>query len=282
MNLLANDRAASGEFGSGLAEFEPPVDFELEAKPIIISSKKSSKKNLQEDKKYPTANNFRHHHHSKVKYYGLDNEAIEEPPLDEMGTDTRPISRSIRHLGSPRRGDFPQSHRTYPVFEEADTSTLEVEFEADIEELPEDLPEDLAEDVAEDSSGECDFTIIFDDGGQQPWLHTGERILSTILHKLRECPKVYVRVLRTSWKESFEKFKVQNSLRNVWQYFFFKAQKKQNFIFLYSGNILDVPLEKNNWNFNRTTGDVNEIPLEISRFGKNPHLPPVIISPKGN
>lgn len=61
---------------------------------------------------------------------------------------------------------------------------------------------------------------------------------------------------------------------------FFKEQKKQNFIFLFSGNILDVPLENNDWNFNRTTGDENEISLEISRFGKNPHLPPVIISPK--
>ena len=211
MNLLANDRAASGEFGSGLAEFEPPVDFELEAKPIIISPNKSSlsKKNLLEDKKYPTTKNFRHHHHSKVKYYGLENEAIEEPQLEDIGTDTRPISRSIRHLGSPRRGDFPQTRRSYPVFEETDKSTLEVEFEADVEDLPEDvtedLTEDLADDEAEDSSGECDFTIIFDDGGQQPWLHTGERILSTILHKLRDYPKVYVRVLRTSWKESLTK-----------------------------------------------------------------------------
>lgn len=223
INLLANDRAASGEFGSGLAEFEPPVDFELEAKPIIISPHKSSlsKKNLLEDKKYPTTKNFRHHHHSKVKYYDLDNKAVKQPQLEDIGTDTRPISRSIRHLGSPRRGDFPQTHRSYPVFEETDTSTLEVEFEADVEDLledvaedltedlaedvAEDLTEDLAEDVAQNSSGECDFTIIFDDGGQQPWLHTGERILSTILHKLRDYPKVYVRVLRTSWKESLTK-----------------------------------------------------------------------------
>ena len=84
---------------------------------------------------------------------------------------------------------------------------------------------------------------------------TGEKILTTILYNLRDYPKVYIRVLRTSWK-------------------------KQNFIFLFSGNILDVPLEDNDWNFNRTTGDENEISLEISRFGKNPYLPPVIISPK--
>ena len=61
---------------------------------------------------------------------------------------------------------------------------------------------------------------------------------------------------------------------------FFKGKKKQNFIFLYSGSILDVPIENNDWNFNRTTGDENEISLEISRFGTNPYLPPVIISPK--
>ena len=61
---------------------------------------------------------------------------------------------------------------------------------------------------------------------------------------------------------------------------FFEVKKKQNFIFLYSGNILDVPIENNDWNFNRTTGDENEISLEISRFGTNPYLPPVIISPK--
>ena len=210
MNLLANDRAASGEFGSGLAEFEPPVDFELEAKPIIISPHQSSlsNKNSLEDKKYPTTKNFRHHHHSKVKYYGFDNDAIEEPPLEAIWTDKRPISRSIRHLGSPRRGDFPQTHTSYPVFEETDTSTLEVEFEAEVEDLVEDSPEDSTEDEAEDSSGECDFTIIFDDGGQQPWLHTGQRILSTILSKLRDYPKVYVRVLRTSWKESLTKLRV--------------------------------------------------------------------------
>ena len=166
MNLLANDRAASGEFGSGLAEFEPPVDFENEAKSIIVSSishkSSPSKKNFSklEDQANSNTEQFRHHH-SKAKYYDSENLATEESTLKKIENDSRPISRSIRHLGSPRRGDFPQSQRSYPVFEEteADTSTLEVEFEAEAK--------------VEDNSGECDFTIIFDDGGQQSWLRNG-------------------------------------------------------------------------------------------------------------
>ena len=166
MNLLANDRAASGEFGSGLAEFEPPVDFENEAKSIIVSStshKSSlSKKNFSklEDLTNSNTEHFRHHH-SKTKYYNSENQATEKSSSKKIENDSRPISRSIRHLGSPRRGDFPQSHQNYPVFEEieVDTSTLEVEFEAEPE--------------VEDDSGECDFTIIFDDGGQQSWLRNG-------------------------------------------------------------------------------------------------------------
>ena len=171
MNLLANDRAASGEFGSGLAEFEPPVDFEHDAKSIIVSSSlhKSSqlKQKSLEDEIYSNKKNLRRHYHSKVKYYGSDNDGTEESSSGniENGIVSRPISRSIRHLGSARRGDFPQSHRSYPVFEETvvDTSTLEVDFEAKTE---------------DEASGECDFTIIFDDGGRQSWLRNGIKFSS--------------------------------------------------------------------------------------------------------
>ena len=48
----------------------------------------------------------------------------------------------------------------------------------------------------------CEFSIIFDDAGDASWLPKGSLILKTVILKLKTYPSVFVRILRTSRKET--------------------------------------------------------------------------------